>query len=172
MPIVYRCKKCNEILYVIESNERLYSGFFSYREVARMYDYRCPKCGSQLGQEVELKFSLAKNGKKDNNRIITLNIPEKHSIVPFHPSKFIVQNQEKIWTQLGMSLSQFAEEAINYFYNNHVQILYIQSLKVIRTVRLKQSSYEKLKEIAKTHNYQTSTTLRYILHYYLQKKLT
>lgn len=56
MPVVYICRSCSNVLYVFESVGQDFYGPRSYRQVAEMFNWRCPYCGHRLGfPEVEVR---------------------------------------------------------------------------------------------------------------------
>ena len=55
MPIIYVCKACGHTLYTYELGQDYY-GPRSYRQVAKKFYWRCPKCGHRLGfPEIEVR---------------------------------------------------------------------------------------------------------------------
>ena len=55
MPVVYVCKACSRALFTFEIGHDFY-GPRSYRQVAEMFNWRCPYCGHRLGfPEVEVR---------------------------------------------------------------------------------------------------------------------
>lgn len=48
MPIVYVCKNCGYVLFRFEKVGQDFFGARSHRDIAKMYNGKCPKCGHEI----------------------------------------------------------------------------------------------------------------------------
>ena len=104
MPVIYVCKNCGHVLYTYEFRQDYY-GPRSYRQVARKYNWKCPKCGHQLGfPEIEVRPKGTMIARATLSHKTAINVP-----------KVLASRLEAYTEEKRVSISEVVQKALKEY---------------------------------------------------------